>query len=176
MPGAVFCFRCYKRTENKSRRVTQICYNMEMPHKYLSSIDYINSLSFDYWETWSFQRGIGFEQNSETIQYLFNDEGQIHPSGQKMNTFQSINPLTGRLKDILRTAIQDIPSWMCAPIYRDAIVFYSLSGQVVSVLNICLSCEYMQIDQFTHIDADAKTYALLSEFFVNIGHQIEAER
>jgi len=174
----------------------------------ISSIDYINNLTFDYIETYSFQRGFGFEENIKNsrleyeklkvrkdkhnnlnnleekqflklhdffgfTQYLINNKGQFHPSSTKTHTFKSTDPQIDRLKNILRTEIKDIPAWMCAPMYRDAIVFYDKLNRIVSTLNVCLSCEYMETKMFSHINGDNKTYDLLRQYFIDIGHNIE---
>ena len=190
-------------------------YNVTRKHKmtqytytYISSIDYINNLTFDYAATYSFQRGTEFEENNKTsrpeyeklkarkdkrndltvleekqflelhdllgfTQYLINDKGQFHPSSTKTHTFKSTDPQIDRLKNILRTEIKDIPAWMCAPMYRDAIVFYDKLNQIVSTLNVCLSCEYMETKMFSHINGDNKTYDLLRQYFIDLGHKIE---
>jgi len=63
---------------------------------------------------------------------------------------------------------------MCAPIYRDAIVFYKSSGEIVSVLNICLSCEAMAIDSSNQVVAGSGTYEMLKKYFKEIGHPVES--
>jgi hypothetical protein len=182
--------------------------HMETRYKYISSIEYINSLTFKYVETYSFQRGTDYEENLRLAkpdydrlkvkkekrnnltpdeelrlselhtllgftQYLINDKGQFHPSSKKINTFQQGEPIVERLISILKTEITDIPMSMCAPTYRDAIVFYDGSGVVISVLNVCLSCQYMETKMFNHINGDYETYYLLKKFFIDIGHHVE---
>jgi hypothetical protein len=181
---------------------------MSTPYKYIPSIDYINTLAFDYIETYSFQRGKKFEEDLKNfradyerlkvrkekrnnlttaeeqqynelnellgfIQYLINDRGQFHLSSHKVNAFPSKDPVVSRLKEILRTDIIDIPQWLCAPVYIDAIVFYSNDGTIVSTLNVCLSCQYMELQRFVHLNADYKTYDQLHQFFLDIGHEVE---
>lgn len=179
------------------------------PHyTYISSIDFINGLTFDYVETYSFQRGAEYElqqkkmvteydklkslkstPNNLTIeqeerflvleklcgftQYLLDDTNQFHYSSKKTNTFSSTDAKIETLKSILRTEIIDIPSWLCAPKYRDAFVFYNKDNKIVSVLNVCLSCQYMETTKFNHINGDWRTYDLLKRFFIDIGHEVE---
>ena len=109
----------------------------------------------------------------EFTQYLLNDKGQFHPSSKKTNSFNLDNPIIDRLKNILRTEIIDIPIWLCAPTYRDAIVFYDNNHKIVSTLNVCLSCKYMETKMFDHINGDYRTYDLLKRFFIDIGHEVE---
>lgn len=56
-------------------------------------------------------------------QYLINDKGQFHPSSKKVNTFSAGNANAIRIKNILLTEIKDVPQWLCAPLYRDALGF-----------------------------------------------------
>jgi hypothetical protein len=177
-------------------------------YKYISSIDYINNLEFDYVETYSLQRGREFEKNEKLIsreyeklknrknkiddltkfeeqrfteldgllgftQYLINDKGQFHPSSKRINTFKATDPKIENLKSILRTKINEIPMWMCAPIYRDALAFYDKDNKIVSTLNVCLECQYMETEMFNHINGDYLTYDLLKRFFIEIGHEVE---
>jgi len=171
-------------------------------YTYISSIDFINKLTFDYVETYSFQRGTEFAESDKTsrteyeklkvrkdnrndltaleekrllelndlfgfTQYLINDKGKFHPSSTKTHTFKSTDPQIDRLKNILQTEVKDIPAWMCAPIYRDAIVFYDKLNRIVSTLNVCLSCEYMETKMFSHINGDNETYDLLRQYFID---------
>lgn len=179
---------------------------MKPNYEYISSIDYINSLMFDYIETYSLQRGEEFEKEHKLgrqeltnlkekqtksalktieekrfeelndlygqIQYLINSDGKFHPSSKKISNFKRLDSKVTILKDILRTEIKDIPMWMCAPVYRDAIVFYK-DNKIVSTLNVCLSCEYMETKMFKHVNADNETYKLLRQFFIDCGHDIE---
>ncbi|MDJ1483833.1 hypothetical protein QNI16_25255 [Cytophagaceae bacterium YF14B1] len=175
---------------------------------YTDAPDYIESLDFDYIETYSFQRGEEYEQNLAHIrkeyeilkrrkekgkrlttdekerlnklhellgytQYLLNKRGQFHPSSKKINVFTNGDPIIDKIKQILRTEIRETPKWLCAPEYRDSMVFYDKSGKIISVLNVCLSCEYMATDMFHQIKGDRKTYYLLKKFFIEIGHEVE---
>ncbi|WP_245971494.1 hypothetical protein [Sphingobacterium puteale] len=106
-------------------------------------------------------------------QYLIDDTGRFHFSSQRINTFQYDNEAVSLLKNILLAKTTDVSHWMCAPIYRDAIVFYKNSGEIVSVLNICLSCEAMAIDCSNQIVAGSGTYEMLRKFFKDIGHPVE---
>lgn len=177
-------------------------------YKYIDSTDFITNLTFDYVETYSFQRGAEFEENRKLIQaefeklkvkkqrdsnltrnenerflelngllgctqYLLNDKGEFHPSSKKTNTFKSKDTNVDRIIDILLTEIIDIPRWLCAPVYRDAIVFFDKGNKIITALNICLSCQYMETKVFNHVNGDYKTYDLFKRFFIDIGHEVE---
>ncbi|MDJ1501676.1 hypothetical protein [Xanthocytophaga agilis] len=175
---------------------------------YKDAPDYIESLDFDYIETYSFQRGEEYEKNQKLFQteydlvksrkgqgeiltthdenrfkklhellyykdYLLNDAGQFHPSSKRINFFINGDPVIDKIRLILQTEVVETPRWLCKPEYRDAMVFYDKSGKVISVLNVCLSCEYMATDRFHQIRGDRRTYYLLKKFFIEIGHEVE---
>ncbi|MDJ1469437.1 hypothetical protein [Xanthocytophaga flava] len=175
---------------------------------YTDAPEYIESLDFDYIETYSFQRGEEYEEKQKLLQaeydlvknrkeqgeiltsddesrfkelyeflyneaYLLNNIGQFHPSSKKINVFTNSDPIIDKIKQILRTEIREMPRWLCKPEYRDAMVFYDKSGKIISVLNVCLSCEYMATDMFHQIKGDRRTYYLLKKFFIEIGHEVE---
>ncbi|MDR3011015.1 MAG: hypothetical protein LBV59_24025 [Sphingobacterium sp.] len=107
-------------------------------------------------------------------QYLIDSTGRFHFSSQRTNTFICGNEEISLLKNILLTKTTNVNNWMCAPIYRDAIVFYKSSGEIISVLNICLSCEAMALDSSKQVTADSSTYGMLRKFFKEIGHHVES--
>jgi hypothetical protein len=109
-------------------------------------------------------------------QVIVNKKGQLHFSAVKINRIEKANPKSIRLIEILKTEINDVPNWMCSPIYRDAILFYDKNETLIKQLNICLSCEYMETELFNHINADFKTYELMQEYLIEIGHKIETEK
>jgi hypothetical protein len=119
------------------------------------------------------QRLKTLEELCGVTQYLINDSGQLHYSAEKTNTFLLADPEIENLKNILRTDINDIPRWLCAPTYRDGFVFYDSAGNIASVLNVCLECQYMETKRFAHINGDYETYDLLKKFFIRIGHAVE---
>ncbi|MBS0031421.1 hypothetical protein ACTJJ0_23110 [Chitinophaga sp. 22321] len=106
-------------------------------------------------------------------QYLINDNGEFHSSSNRTNSFRHDDQKVDLLKRILRTAVIEEPHFLCAPIYRDGIVFYDATGKMVSSLNVCLECMYMETAAFQHIRGDYETYDLLKRFFINIGHEVE---
>ena len=64
---------------------------------------------------------------------------------------------------------------MCPPVYRDALAFYNEADQLVSVLNICFECRFMQTDQHVPVEADMATYDFLRAFLLQLGHPLEAD-
>lgn len=181
---------------------------MEPNYTYTPSPAFINSLTFAYVETYSFQRGVSYEQQQKAYlqtyeqlksqklkgndltmdeeatftqldklcsftQYLIDNNNQFHYSSKKTNTFIATDPKVALLKTILNTEVKEVLPLLCAPMYRDAFVFYDTSKHIVAVLNVCLSCLYMETSMFNYIKADYKTYDLLKRLFIDIGHDVE---
>ncbi|MFM2386983.1 MAG: hypothetical protein RL660_1740 [Bacteroidota bacterium] len=119
------------------------------------------------------ERFLELQDRFDYTQYLINSKGQFHPSCIKTHTFSANAPQAERLKQILQTEVKELPHWMCAPIYRDAIVFYDKANHILSSLNVCLSCEYMETKMWSHINGDIKTYGMLRQYFIDLGHNIE---
>lgn len=105
--------------------------------------------------------------------YLIDKEGEFHFSAEKTNTYRKGNTQIEKLLEALNTPVNEVPMFLCAPEYRDAVVFYDASGKIVSVLNVCLSCAYMETEMFHHINGDYETYDHLKRFFIKAGHKVE---
>lgn len=106
-------------------------------------------------------------------QYLVNEKGGFHYSAKKTNTFAKDSPEAQQLVTILETETEEEISYRCPPVYRDAIVFYDITGKIVSVLDICLICAQLHNRESGKLAADHKTYALLESFFRRNGHDID---
>ncbi|QKJ29031.1 hypothetical protein HQ865_04445 [Mucilaginibacter mali] len=107
-------------------------------------------------------------------QYLVDDNGQFHWSAQLMRTIDKHDAATDRLKSILLIDAKEVPAWMCAPVYRDAIVFYDANSNRISCLNICFDCDYMITDHLVYVDTDASAYVKLKALFLESGHDINS--
>lgn len=172
--------------------------------QHITSPDFIKGLDFAYIETYSLLRGKKGRQFKAWIkeekaklvapdsiadkerlkylnsfrkytQYLTSESGNLHPTSECKNTLNKDHNLVEELVQILSTPIVNQMDWMCGPIYRDAIIFYDGKGNRLAVLNVCLSCEYMQLEDKTFVDADVSVYAKLKAFFIELGHNIEAD-
>jgi len=61
---------------------------------------------------------------------------------------------------------------MCAPVYRDALVFYDGQDNLCGVLNICFGCDKMITHQQREVTAGTATYQELKQFMTGLGHVI----
>lgn len=167
---------------------------------WILSEDYIKELNFDYMETYSFNRldpllkveyNELFERRRHGIlpatemarleerdrlynglELLVDDRGTFHHSCEKIATFQMDDPEVMRLKRIMQMEVIECLDFLCAPYYRDGIIFYDSTGKIVSVLNVCLSCKHMTTG-VQRLRADFEVYDLLKKFFLDSGHCVE---
>lgn len=106
-------------------------------------------------------------------QYLINKNGELYPFSEHTNTFKRNSQEVNRIIEIFKTTIVEKVSLLCAPEYRDGIIFYNGNDEIVATLNICLSCAHMELEPFSHVNADILVYDLLKKFFIDIGHELE---
>lgn len=167
---------------------------------WILSEDYIKELNFDYMETYSFNRldpllTVEYDELSQRrrhgrlpvpdmkrfeeldrlyngFELLIDESGTFHHSCERISTFQIDDPEVMRFKQIMQMEVIECLNMLCAPFYRDAVVFYDSSGQIVSVLNVCLSCKHMTTGN-QRLRADFEVYDLLKKFFLDNGHRVE---
>lgn len=149
-----------------------------MTNEALHSRDYIKSIDFEYIETYSFQQEAYYsETNRDTgeiswyKQRITDSDKKLNLSSKKISSFQCNDDVLTLVR-ILKIDIVNLPSWMCLPIYRDAIIFYNKKREIVSALNICFECLYMETEKQININADERTYELLKSFLNSKGHLI----
>lgn len=152
-----------------------------MTHTAIQSKDYIKNIDFEYVETYSFQQQAYYSdatRNTVAISWYDNRitdlNGNLDRSSEKISSFRHNSQDMIKLNHILETEVANLPSWMCLPIYRDAIIFYNKTGEIVSALNVCFECSYMEDDKGININADESTYGLLKSFLISKGHKIRA--
>lgn len=173
----------------------------------MNNKEYISSITFDYFTTYSFLRGeindtfqanltkeieelelamqhpkIGWFQKNKRltelrkyesrIQYLLDKEGNFHPTNERIATItQQLKEYSELLYIFQRPYFTDFET-VCAPIYRDAIIFFDSTERIVDTLNICFSCKKMESDSKGYISATLATFQKLHNYLVDLGHDI----
>lgn len=107
--------------------------------------------------------------------YLLDPEGNFHSSARKVANAKAGEELALQLVKILKTPVVSLSNWMCPPVYRDAVVFYDRNAEIVSVLNICFSCEVLTVGRGEALEADSEVFGKLRGLFLGIGHEINFE-
>ncbi|MBX0289410.1 hypothetical protein K3G63_03125 [Hymenobacter sp. HSC-4F20] len=86
---------------------------------------------------------------------------------------QRDTPEVAELGRLLQAPCTELLYPMCAPVFRDALAFYNAGHELLSVLNICFSCNVMQTENGQNVEADYLMYTPLQEWFQRLGHQID---
>lgn len=167
----------------------------------MTTSDYTKRIDHYYVKTYSFQRGGEYDaienyyekvrsevtisqqekeafrrlRNIEEKLYLtkiFDKNNELEKSAVLVCEFDKESTNYFKLLTILTTDFEEEKLWMCAPIYRDAILFFDQNNKLVGGLNICFECERIESINNEHITTDYKVFQLLKEFLMNKGHQI----
>ena len=100
---------------------------------------------------------------------------KVHKSTIQVRRFKKEDKELVEIFNILNSKFEEQYVWMCAPIYRDAIVFYSQEDKMVGILQICFSCNWIKNESEEDLEVDNKIFQKLKEKLIQIGHQIESE-
>ncbi|RYZ86208.1 MAG: hypothetical protein EOP04_14335 [Proteobacteria bacterium] len=110
-----------------------------------------------------------------TTSYLTDSDGSFHESARKISGDVINGDISNRLVEILRTSVVNLANWMCAPVYRDAVVFYDVDYKIVSVLNVCFSCEALSLENGQLLEADITVFPMLRDLFMSLGHELHID-
>jgi hypothetical protein len=145
----------------------------------MTSKQFVEQLDFDFLEIYSLLRGIGrneiYTNDSRGTRESLIDTGLPHPTAEKTHTFKKDDFRTQELLDLLSIEFKQQFDWMCAPIFREMIVFFDKEKNIVSILNVCLSCDKVEDSNGNDVRTDAKVFAKLKEYFTHLGHNLERD-
>ncbi len=153
-----------------------------MKYNYSKISDYFKLIDFAYIATFSFNRGRVFDKLVSNLEYtekdihgtyLINGSGEFNRTSERVAIIKRNSEEFSALKKITSGDVNHIPTWMCAPIFRDALVFYSSDNKVLDVLNICFTCEQMENSNHVIVEADKTMYKDLAIWFKRLGHVID---
>ena len=104
--------------------------------------------------------------------FIFLENGNLNETAELIYKSAAQTNVNEKLIEILKTTFVDYDAWMCAPTYRDAILFYDSKGNIVNGLNICFQCSNVIDLNKKEILTDNIAYKKLKEFLSEIGHNI----
>jgi hypothetical protein len=141
---------------------------------------YFNVLCYDFIETYSFNRGAKFENkfigNNLHVSGLIpvlNTVKQLNDTANKISVIKKDSVEHDELSRIISKQFVEKMDWMCAPFYRDALVFRTKDNQIVESLNVCFECGHMCDILGNHIEADEEVYNELKFLLKSLGHEIQ---
>ncbi|GAB3294514.1 hypothetical protein [Hymenobacter tenuis] len=74
---------------------------------------------------------------------LTDENNSYNITASPVATLRRDSEAVTELERIFLTPYRERDSWMCAPVFRDALAFYSAQDELVGVLNICFQCSIM---------------------------------
>jgi hypothetical protein len=137
-------------------------------------------MNYDLIETYSFKRGpkllleltkSNFNLNETSL--IIGTDGRFDITAEKKTSFRKETDDSTRFSKIINTPLNEVPYWMCAPFYRDALIFRDNENRIINTLNICFECSYIQDQYGNFIDADQNMYDELQLFLKSLGHEIQ---
>lgn len=167
-----------------------------------TSTEYISSFDFDYFRTYSFQRTQPYQELStlhewrsngiiltkeqrnryDTLHQLLanryaetilDEDKNLNRTAVLVCEIHKTDERFATLINDLKTPIEEEILYMCAPIYRDAILFYNSGNELVEGINICFECDRIESIHKAHIKTDFKTFKYLKQLLLRSGHEIE---
>lgn len=165
--------------------------------------DFIESIKFEYFETYSFQRKGDLEIYTQLLKkykdedslldeekaelkrlrklslyvkddnFIFTDNGELNATADLICRSDKSSNLNNELIEILKIPFVDYIAYMCPPIYRDAILFYDADNKLVDGINICFECGSVIDLNKKEILTDNVVYEKLKDFLRLHGHKID---
>ena len=106
---------------------------------------------------------------------IITKKGEFHQSTLQIHKFEKGNEEIKEIFEILNSKFEEQHFWMCPPIFRDAIVFYSKEEEIKGILQMCFSCSWIKNENEEDFEVDHKLFPRLMNYLIKLGHKIENE-
>lgn len=106
---------------------------------------------------------------------IITNKGISHKSTLQIHKFRKDDKEIHEIFEILNSKFEEQHFWMCPPIFRDAIVFYSEDGEIKGILQMCFSCSWIKNENEEDFQVDYKIFPRLMNLLIKLGHNIENE-
>ena len=105
---------------------------------------------------------------------LIDTQGVLHPSATEILHVKYSDHIVKRIFEILAMDYEDQGLFLCIPVYRDAVVFYSSDDQIQGIIHICFECYTMINEDIQEFDVNMDIYPLLKSLLTELGHEIDS--
>lgn len=145
----------------------------------MKTSDFWNALSFAYLTTYSYNRGedgryFALGNNGEWNR-LFKSGKVMNPTAVEGKTYSAESAEAAELAAVFCIPVVDwAGDWMCWPIYRDSICFFSADGKLLTYVNVCLECSKVLEEGQEEIAGSEEFFEKIYEFFLKAGHGLES--
>ncbi len=124
------------------------------------------------------KRQINRKINELVLKSIYNSRiiypnGDLHESARFIHKFKKDSSDLAKIIEILNLEIQNQSLAICAPVYRDAIAFYSNSSKIVGILHICFECHRIITEYGKFLKSDSATFYRLRKELARLGHKID---
>jgi hypothetical protein len=106
---------------------------------------------------------------------IIDASGKQHPSTKLVHRFEKGDTQLNQILEILSLKFEEQDYWMCPPVFRDAIVFYTKEDKISGILQMCFSCAWMKNEKGEDLEVDNKIFTMLKHELTHLGHEIENE-
>ena len=106
---------------------------------------------------------------------IITNKGDLHKSTLRIHKFEKGDKEIKEIFEILNSKFEEQHFWMCPPIFRDAIVFYSKENEIKGILQMCFSCRWIKNEKEEDFEVDYKIFPRLMNQLIKLGHEIENE-
>lgn len=106
---------------------------------------------------------------------LINKNNEFHRSAEQIHKFERNDKKLLEIFNILSSKFDEQHVWMCPPIFRDAIAFYSKENEIKGILQMCFSCSWIKNEDEEDFEVDHKIFPKLMNQLIKLGHKIESE-
>jgi len=104
---------------------------------------------------------------------ILDKDGNIHQSASEIYRFEKRSKELKSILDILTSSFKEEFFAVCAPVFRDALVFYSKESNITGIVQICFSCYRMENENREQFKIDHRIFSKLKKEFKQVGHRID---
>lgn len=104
---------------------------------------------------------------------IINSNGRLHPTAIEISRYERESDFVIKLYYALTISNGVFAAGACPPIFRDVIVFFSKTGEIQSILNICFECAALKNEKGENLEVDWVIFKSLSTLLKEIGHPIQ---
>ena len=104
--------------------------------------------------------------------FLVGTDGSLHQTTELIIEKKQKDPFIEKLDLLFSKKCENPFATLCVPIFRDAIVFYSKTNEIIGILHLCFECGKIKDENRNSLEVDFNIFEELELLFKGIGHPI----
>lgn len=113
-----------------------------------------------------------WEREQFDFREIAGPDGALIEDATEIALLPKESPVASQIVAILNIPFKEQHQWMCAPYFRDSIVFYKTDQTLVGIVHICFSCEQLADHQLQFFDTDNTIFPQLRSVLKSLGHKV----